>query len=429
MKRNHRFAALLLAALTLFASFAAAEGGLPVLPNIPPAEASRLNEAANVPGGSLIFTNPSDAAVWPMIPAEEDGALCLMSTNSGVDASVSAVYTTVTAQAGDALAITFKTSTELGADFLQLCVNGETVKVFAGERGWTRYAYAFPAAGTYEISLLYIKDEVLGEGADVVYIDAVEHLSGEAANVAVAANAAYPAGTVNALTVTNPDARRIVLDDPTFALVWLFGLADYYIVPGGEAQLLATLEAGLDPDGAMALISTGGGQAIGLTAYAAEDGYAFTAQTSDADNTIYSSITLYPAPDAQPTDVRCVVCFGSEAAADAFVQLVGVMGYDVNGWTYADGEQTRSQYTLTFIDQHGEFQEGVRVTIVAPGYFDIAASDADGMYTFTAPAQTYEVHVIDVPDGYAFDSERTWTLDAAGADLIIDIERLNDPVI
>lgn len=429
MKKLMRLAALMTALLMLMTGTWAAAELLPALPNIPAAAPERLAEALNAEGGELVFTNPSDEAVWPMIPAEEDGALCLMSTNAGVDASVSAVYTTVTAQAGDALAITFKTSTELGADFLQLSVNGETVKVFAGERGWTRYAYAFPESGEYEVALLYVKDEVLGEGDDVVYIDTAELLTGSAAQAAVAANAVHPAGTANALTITNPDARMIHLDDPTFALVWLFGLADFYIVPGGEAQVLATLEPGVDPDGAWAVISAEGGQSIRLTDHSAAEGYAFTAQIGGADNTIYTSVTLHPAADAQPTDARCVVCFGSEAAADAFIQLMGTMGYDVKGWSYADGEQTRSQYTLTFIDQHGEFQEGVKVTIIAPGYFEIATSGADGMITFAAPSQAYTVHIIDAPDGYAFDAEQVWSLDAAGGEFIVDIERMNDPVI
>jgi len=429
MKKLMRLAALMMALLMMTTCAGAEESLLPALPNIPAAAPERLAEALNAEGGNLVFANPADAAIWPMIPAEEEGMLCLMSTNAGVDASASAVYTTVTAQAGDALAITFKTSTELGADFLQLCINGEPVKVFAGERAWTRYAHTFPEAGTYEVALLYVKDEVLGEGADVVYIDTVEHLTGAAAQAAVAANAAYPEGTVNTLTVTNTDARMIHLDDPTFALVWLFGLADFYIVPGGEAQVLATLEKGVDPDGAWAVISADGGRNIRLTDHVEADGYTFPVPIGDADNTIYTSVTLHPAADAQPTDARCVVCFDSEAAADAFIQLMGVMGYDVKGWSYADGEQTRSQYTLTFIDQHGEFQEGVKVTIIAPGYFEIATSGADGMVTFAAPSQAYEVHVIDVPEGYSFDSNRSWRLDAAGGEFIVDIERVNDPVI
>lgn len=90
-----RIAVLVLALLLVLP--ACAEGGMP---DIPFAEEARLNEAANAAGSSLHFANPEDPAIWPMIPAEEDGFACLTSTNWGVDDSVAAVHVTVAAQAG-----------------------------------------------------------------------------------------------------------------------------------------------------------------------------------------------------------------------------------------------------------------------------------------------------------------------------------------
>ena len=95
---------LVLLAVLLMVLPAAAEA--PVLSNIPAADESLLNAVANVEGGPLAFTNPTDPAIWPMLPAEEDGFACLTSTNWGVDDSVSAVYTRVEVQAGDVLIFT-----------------------------------------------------------------------------------------------------------------------------------------------------------------------------------------------------------------------------------------------------------------------------------------------------------------------------------
>lgn len=433
MKKNVLMLVLMLTCLLLtaaaWAEEPAADADIPAAqPNIPAASEERLAEALNASGGSLAFTNPADAYIWPMIPAEEEGVLCVMSTNGGVDGSISAVYATVEARAGDALVLTFRTSTEAAFDLLQMSVNGETVKVFGGEKEWTNFAYAFPADGVYEIMLAYVKDEMDGAGSDVVYIDEVKLLTGEDAAAAVQANPAYPQADMTALKIMNADAQQIIFDDPTFALLGLFGLADYYIVPGGEAQVLAALDASVDPETAYIANYYGGGSTGSVVDCMTEAGYAFTTPLDTVETTgfAYTNISLYPQADCALVDVRTAVCFASEAAVTAFLQQMRSQGYQVNGWSYADGTPQQSgaaEYTLTFIDQQGEFLSGVKVSIIAGDYCEIGTSGDDGMITFTAEPRAYEVHVLDAPEGYAFDPDESWTLDAAGGDTIIDLER------
>lgn len=74
-------------------------------------------------------------------------------------------------------------------------------------------------------------------GEDTLWIDTIELLSGDAAAAAVDANPTYLFGDATTLTVTNPDAKEIVFDDPS----QLPENTTFYIVPGGTADVLLTL--------------------------------------------------------------------------------------------------------------------------------------------------------------------------------------------
>lgn len=405
-------------------------------PDIPAADESKLAEAMNADGAALSFRNPEDAYSWPMIPAEEDGRLCVMASNAGRHDTAAKVSVTVLAQAGDALAVTFKADTEAACDLLKIAVNGETVKVFGGVRGWTTYAHAFEAAGEYDVVLSYEKDSAGSSGEDVVYIDTVGLLTGDAAAAAVAANPAYPAAEAATLNVLNADAKQIVFEDPTYALMSLFGLADYYIIPGGEAELLATLTAATDPEAAF-LVNYYDSSITGVVSAMKEDGYRFNTPLDSMETTgyTYTNIHLYPAADCGVMDVRTVVCFASEENANAFVSMMPYYGYEVSGWSYVDGsvgetdalpgEGTDAQvyYTLTFIDQYGEPVPGVIANVCDEHTCTPMTSDAEGTVEFQNVPYAYDIHVIKVPEGYTFDTAQAFRTEPDGGEMVFVITR------
>lgn len=411
MKKNRLLALLMTLLLTLPA---AAEQPFPELPDVPAADEALLKEAANAPGGSLAFVNPEDPAIWPMVPAEEDGFSCLTSTNWGRDNTVAAVSACVTVRAGDALSFWYKTSCETGFDLLQVCVNGDVVKVFTGEGEWGQYAIAFPAAGEYEVSFRYSKDTVSAEGSDAVYIRDVQLLTGDAAAAALAANPVYPVGTERTLTIANADAREIVFDDPTFALTALNGLARYYIVPGGEVRLHVTLSAEDDPDGAVIRA----GEVIPVAPGAVQDGYAFAFPLTD-----WTAFTLTPSADSALMDARTVVCFPGEEAAHRYLEMLQGNGYTVGMWRYVG----LTSCTITVIDQHGEFLQGVEISLQTWAGVAPLVSDAEGAIAFAVgPGETAQVRIVSAPKGYAFDPDRVWTLDGENPEVIIDLTRIEE---
>ncbi len=301
--------------------------------DIPTADLALIADALNVPGGHLAFLPAEDASVWPMIPAQDDQERAgVTSTNVMQDGSTSALRFNVTAQAGDALSVTFSLSSEEARDWFIIRINGEPVKSFSGIRERMAWAYQFPANGEYTVELAYEKDELTAAGEDCVFVEEVAHLSGDAAAAAVAANAVFPASGAVMLSLTNADARQIVFDDPTYALLSLFGLADYYIVPG-EAAFQITLKAEMDPEGAI-LISGYDNVPRILPPMADDDGYTFTTPVDSPEATGYThtAVQLYPFAGCSIMDVRTVVCFADEAAVQSFISDCVGDGLNIVGW-------------------------------------------------------------------------------------------------
>lgn len=87
-------------------------------PNVEPSSEAELASALNAEGGSLVFTNDTDEYSWPMVAGEQDGRTVVASSNHQVNRSEAVVNATVNAKAGDAVAVTFKVSSEATFDLM-----------------------------------------------------------------------------------------------------------------------------------------------------------------------------------------------------------------------------------------------------------------------------------------------------------------------
>ena len=142
-------------------------------------ERSELDDALNVTGGTLVFTND---ATYPWTAVTEDGRTYGQSGNAGVSSSTSAISTTVTAVEGDVLQFEYKawgegTGGEVGVDTIwdkcKVTVDGETV-LLAGQlqNDWTMFTYAL-AAGEHTIEWSYSKDSSVSKPGDYFAVDNV----------------------------------------------------------------------------------------------------------------------------------------------------------------------------------------------------------------------------------------------------------------
>ena len=398
--------------------------------NAVPETEEALADALNETDVRLSFTNPSGASVWPMKATEKDDRFVLMSTNADISGSTSLVRTAVDVHAGDALAVTFRLSSQPAIDKMVISVDGRAVKSFTGEHDWTTYAYPFNADGSHVVTISFTRSQ--GGGEDTLWLDTVELLSGEAAKAAVAANPVYPTASETSMTVTNPEARRIVIeaDDASGAYDAFFDGYDMYIVGGTTANITAYLSEDIDPQTA-AFVSDYNGALIGAADCFTGEDYRFETTVDTADTTGYSypGVLFYPSVSASASQTSALLLFADEANADSYVNdyLASYSYLPSFSWRYAEADSSAPlgdvAYTVRFVDQNGEPVSNVMCQVCDDTLCMVFTSDQNGVCEFTLPAYAYEIHLLMAPEGYAGNAEEVYNVPAGGGVIEIHLEK------
>ncbi len=392
------------------------DGIPPMKPDVSPVAEAELSAAL---GASA--SNPTNPYSWPMTVVMKDDRSVVQSTNAGRGSSTAAVTVEVDAEAGDAIVVTFKTSTAQLFDLLNIALNGNTVKVFGGEHDWMTYAIPVPADGQQTLTLSYTKDSSGNTGDDTVWVDSVEVLSGNAAETALATNPAYPSATECSLTITNPEAREIMITDPRGILYANFGPANYYVLNGNTANFAATLSAEYDPETALFYCDYNG-SITPVTAGMTSDGYAARAGVDSAETTGYTYTSMLLYTDPSTTATRAVVYFKDEANLDRFVN-----DNQLGSWSYVDNEVSASKvekadgvssYVLLCVDQDGQPVTGAMLQICNDSTCEVVTTDENGIYAFSTGSYAWEIHVLKAPAGYTADSTDVVIAPATGGEMI-----------
>lgn len=410
--------------------------GVPSMkPNVVPSSEADLAAALNGEGGSLAFTNGEDSYSWPMLVGEQDGRSVVVSSNSSISHSEAVVNTTVNAKAGDAVVVTFKLSSEAAYDLMHLRIDGETVKSFGGEHDWMSYAYRFDADGEYAVSVAYSKDQYSDGGEDTLWVDSIELLSGDAADAAVSANPVYVYGDATVLTVTNPDAREIVFDDPDMVSEDTI----FYIVPGDTANFLLTLAPDLDPETLSSYCNYDGSELPVLDSMT-DDGYVLIGGVDSIETTGYSytDMSVYCNLDGG-FSVAHIMYFASEENVNDLIAsyLTDDDGVPLVSWTYADGTPPSTtalpgesadaaglaSYIVRYVDQNGQPVAGVSCQICDDSTCVVYVSDENGVCEFILPPYPYEIHTLKVPEGYEGDTTTVTIAPAEGGELTFTLQK------
>lgn len=354
--------------------------------------------------------NPADVYTWPMLAAQKDGRSVVVSSNTAVLNSVAAVSVRVDAKAGDAIAVTFKTSTEGAADILSIRINGETVKLFGGEHDWMTYAVPVEADGSYDVTLSYSKDAYVNGGEDTVWIDSVSVLSGAAAADALHANPAYPVADAITFTPVGCESKEIVFKDDLDVLPSLFTNAVYYLVDTDSVTFHTTLTADIDPEGAF-FSHMFEGSFFPLSSCMTENGYVLTREVASVPESVIPFTGVILGLDPAGTQVKTVLFFRNEESIENFIST-----FALGGWSYADEKASPANplsasvpsectYTIRCVDQNGAPVAGALIQICDDSTCRVAQSNADGLHSFTSAPCSWEIHVLAPPSGYTADSE------------------------
>jgi len=368
--------------------------------------------------------NISSANVMPMKTEIEDGRNVVVSSNNGYASSISAISTSVSAKAGEAIVVMFKTSTEPVFDGLRISVNDEVIKFFTGQHEWMTYAIPVDETGTYEVMLSYHKDHITDGGEDTVWVDYITVVDDADA---IAANPLYPMDDSLLFDVISPGAKQVTIEDPTGILYNTFGNAKYYVVNSDTVEVAASLTADMDPERAF-MVSYYDGSYISMAQAYTQDGFRMRTGVDSILTTGYhcSYVMLYE--DVTGKDPIIIVNFRDEDNLNDFIRRNGL-----GAWQYIDvvaseddissSLPAESTYEIHCVDQDGNPVQGVLLQICDDTTCQVVTTDANGSYTLKAKPYAWEVHILKAPEGYTADSKNVSIMPAAGGTATFSLEK------
>ncbi len=401
----------------------------PNRPAVAPSNEVALAQALNIEGGSIAFANPSDKLTWPMVVVEKDGRSVVASSNKNVQSSAAAVNAHFTAKSDEALVVTFKVSSEPVHDAMQIRVNGEVVKSFAGSEDWQTYAYQIPADGEYKVEVAYSKNAQGSAGDDMLWVDSIALVGGNEAAEALANNPAYPvAGKISILAV-NDSARKITINDPTGNIFLRYGASEFYLIPDEKALFSFSMVEEFDPETAIVYFNYDG-RSYALSDCLVNGQYSASSGGDSIQTTGYcdSSVILYP--DLY-TPGTVLTYFKSEIDIDAFLSALTTdyAGKVRGSWTYADIEPLAAPadhlekasevtYTLRCVDQDGNPVNGAMLQICDEDTCQVLRADENGVCAFTGAPYAWEIHVLKAPEGYTAESTNMVYAPVTGGEIV-----------
>ena len=111
---------------------------------------------------------------WPFIIGEKDGRKCIYSSNIGIENSYAAIYADIELKKGQAIGFDYIISSETASDVLFVIVEKDDIYTISGLKekdGWKScYPWVALEDGTYELVLVFSKDNDTNAGEDTVYI-------------------------------------------------------------------------------------------------------------------------------------------------------------------------------------------------------------------------------------------------------------------
>lgn len=380
-------------------------------PESPMPASDEIAAALNVTG-NIIYAAVDNT--WPWYLSEDGYAY---SSNSGEHSTSAVLSATVQANAGDVLAFDYRVSSLENDDYFVFYLGETPVKVFSGEKGWQTYAFAFPENGTHTVNFSFMKNSVYAGGEDLACIDNLRVLSGGEAASALNNNPAWPQvleGTDVAFDIFNEGTRRVVIDDPSGTLDSYYPGAQFYLAPGDEVSLRVRIGKMIDPEAAIIYAFYDASHQTLHTLETDDQGYLVTLPADSIATTGYawSGVLIYPYFNNYSTTVP-LFYFASEEDLDYFCANSIAAGVTA-AWQYAD---EKAAYTLMFTDQHGAPVANVIANICDESTCLPMVSDENGVIAFENVPYPYDIHVIRVPEGYAFDLSQGFTAPEAGGEM------------
>ncbi len=392
-----------------------------------PASDEQLGAAV---GNPPFKVTSSDAPfVWPFLPEGSGENSCLKASNAGQSSTVSEVLAEIDASAGDVFAFEAKLDTDVYYEKLCLSVNGEKVRTFSGRLDWFGYAVALAEGKNtvslrYDRSLEYYLDETAED--ECVLLKSFKLLKGEEGQQALSANPVFTFADETALTVTNPDAREVKIENMfgDDVLLELYGTnTKGYIVNDILAWCVGSISDEYDPDDVF--ITENCTDAM-FTAYVFQNRLLSIPLNSTEETGLSSTLVLMY--DTLDYRIANLVLFENEERAEEFCERLRVnRGYDAH-WSYVGEDDAQAQlpdsvtYTVTFTDRSGNPVPGCIINFCTDVMCTPVRSDENGVAVFEGAPYEYHLQVIKVPAGYDFDTKQEFTAPLLGGEISFTLD-------
>ncbi|MBQ1256323.1 MAG: TlpA family protein disulfide reductase [Clostridia bacterium] len=401
-------------------------------PTIAPSGREELSAALNADGGAIDFKNSTDEHAWPMTVGEKDGRSVVQATNTGYPNSYASLKGTVSANAGDVLMVTFKTSTEPMLDLMKICIDNNVIKVFGGEHDWMTYAHPFETTGSHEIEITYVKNIQESQGEDCVWIDSVQVIGAEGAVQALSMNPDFPVHDDLTLLPASENARKVLIFDPLGTLEYYFGEMETFIANDTSCEVTFGLTADIDPEIAFILCdSTNIPHPISTLTPDNSGFYSLNFPLDDMQETGYPYTTVYLFSDPALEPVRTIMLFRDEENLGAMMELLTEDEENPPVWTYeedleqqaANGEITQAAYIIRIADTNGNPVPGAMVQVCSDTLCNVYFSDENGQCAFVLEPGSWEMHLLMIPEGYSGDTESVMELSPYGEEIDIVLQK------
>ena len=375
-------------------------------------------------------TSSNDPFAWPFLPAMSEDESCLSASNSGRPSTVSEVLVRLDAHVGDVFAFEAKLDTEAYYEKLVLSLNGEKIRTFTGQTDWFDYAVKLNEGLNvislrYDTSLVFYEEE--SDQDEAVLLKSFRLLNGKEGAQALKENPVFVFAPETALSVNNPDARRVMITDSEGhdILVQLYGAnTQGYIVNDILAWCVGTVSDQYDPDDIFITENCTGAL---LTAYEFQSRPLSIPLNSTETTGLSSTLVLmYNTLDYR---IANLVLLEDEESADEFCRRLKNRDIEAS-WSFIDNSDTdadnripeRVTYTVTFSDQSGHPVPGCIINFCTDEMCVPVKSDEHGIARFEGAPYEYHLQVIKVPEGYSFDTKQEFTAPLLGGELSFTVD-------
>lgn len=401
-------------------------------PDIAAPSADEMKQAVGTDEMAFAAADPEDN-IWPFV-VSEDGT-SLEASNGSIKGSQSAFAVAVDAQEGQALSFEYTTNCLTYYQGLYVVVDNEVQTILSGDNDWTENYVTFDEPGEHTVQFVYTRDNYTTGDTEAAV-----------RNLRLASEDELPAKDEGVKTLEGSEISIEPISGETKPVTFTFAsdgtnvdLGDttvpYEIMQSDEMTVRIRIGKELNADD---VFFGDGTYYYMLNELPTDDeGYLYTINSSDVDQDeafpivildVYSSLKDSLSGDSEDglvADAEYTVIPSEEAmnkVADYYVAFLKSLSDDISDvsadWEYDDGsakketqasEDASSEeasneaadgYTVYVSDENGKPVSSVMVQICDDTTCQVFFTDDNGMVSCAADQDSYDVHILKVPDGY-----------------------------